>query len=198
MCRSFLGDFHGQQQPGLSACQGNQARRACFTGNSISLPMPQFGAVIGCLGSLFNRVTDTKLTSRFFFALFAARFAAVTELACNTAFAVRQSANLKASGIDGSIDCGMAHPIGTIFQFCSVCYLLRRPLLIQYLLPHKGFDFRLVEYSFPAAFLSPLPILVVRLSRPVSVLPTVPFQFSADCSGTSSKCPTDFSDAFRL
>ena len=68
--------------------------------------MPQFGAVVGRLRPLFNGVTDAKLAPRFFFALLAARLAAMTELACNTTFAVRQLANLKASCMDGSIDRG--------------------------------------------------------------------------------------------
>ena len=98
--------------------------------------MPQFGAVIGCLRPLFNGMTDVKLAPRFFFALLAARLAAMTELACNTAFAVRQLANLKASCIDGAIDRGVAYLTGAVFQLCPVCYLLRRPLLVQYANPN--------------------------------------------------------------
>ena len=98
--------------------------------------MPQLRAVIGCLRPLFNGMTDAKLAPRFFFALLAARLAAMTELACNTAFAVRQLANLKASCMDGSIDRGVAYLTGAVFQLCPVCYLLRRPLLVQYANPN--------------------------------------------------------------
>ena len=96
--------------------------------------MPQFGAVVGCLRPLFNGMSDAKLASRFFFSLLAARFAAVTELARNTTFAVGQFVNLKASCIDGAIDRGVAYLTGAVFQLCPVCYLLRRPLFVQYLM----------------------------------------------------------------
>ena len=98
--------------------------------------MSQFGAVVGRLRPLFNRVTDAKLASRFFFALLAARLAAMTELACNTTFAVRQLANLKTACMDGAIDRGVAYLTGAVFQLCPVCYLLRRPLLVQYANPN--------------------------------------------------------------
>ena len=98
--------------------------------------MPQFGAVVGRPRPLFNGVTDAKLASRFFFALLAARLAAMTELACNTTFAVRQLANLKTACMDGAIDRGVAYLTGAVFQLCPVCYLLRRPLLVQYANPN--------------------------------------------------------------
>ena len=86
--------------------------------------MPQFRAVVGRQRSLFNGVTDAKLAPRFFFALFAARLAAMTQSTCNATLAMRQFTNLKVSCVDGAVDCGMAHLIGTVFQFCPVRYLL--------------------------------------------------------------------------
>ena len=88
--------------------------------------MSQFGAIVGRLRPLVNRMADTKLPPCFFFTLPAAGLAAMTELAGNATFAMRQFANLQASGVDGSVDCRVTYLMRAVFQFRPVCYLLRR------------------------------------------------------------------------
>lgn len=88
MSRSFLGDFQGQQEAGFSASQCNQTGRTSLTRDGIHFPMSQFRTIICGLRPLFNGMTDTKLAPRFFFALFPACLAAMTELTCKAAFAM--------------------------------------------------------------------------------------------------------------
>ena len=158
--------------------------------------MSQFGAIVGCLRTLVNRMADTKLTPCFFFALPAASLAAMTEFAGNATFSMRQFANLQASGVDGSVDCRVTYLMRAVFQFRPVCYLLRRPLIVQYLLLYKYLDLQIVENPFATAFLSPLPILFLCLGWPVAVLPAIPFQFPTDRASASSKHAADLMDPF--
>ena len=158
--------------------------------------MSQFGAIVGRLRPLVNRMADTKLPPCFFFALPAASLAAMTEVAGNAAFAMRRFPNLKTSCADSPVDCRVAYLIRAVFQLRSVCYLLRRPLFIQYLQLHKCPDCRIIQNPLAAAFLSPLPILLLCLCWPVAVLSAISFHFPADRSSTSSEHAADLSNPF--